>query len=203
MSKTSYFLAIIFLIIVVCFLVAAFFYPQARSLPSITTKEKAPTTSALSILSLNPTTQTVVPGQSAYVDIFISNENVSPDTIQLEIGYDPYTVIPIAVTPGGYFMEQTVLLNTINPRNSRITFAITCTNKPSPCGSDPTKSIARISFSISPSALKRETAITILPKTLVTSTNTPDITVKTASTKLFIQGVQMPQASPSAMILPQ
>ncbi len=204
MSKTSYFLVGILLIIIVCFLAAAFLYPHTTSIPTLTSDKKTvQKTVAQSTVSLSPITQTLTPGQTSSVDVFISNDNVSPDTIQLEIGYDPYTITPVTVTPGKYFNEQTVLFNTINPRNSRITLAITCTNKPSPCGSDQTQSIAKILFTVNPLAMKKETAINILPKTLVASDQTPNISIKTTSMKIGIRGIQVQQASPSAMILPQ
>lgn len=205
MSKTSYFLIFILLL---CISLYGFvqYSPSIESrLPKLTESVEEQDTLAKGTLSLAPTVQNLLPGQTGAVELFITTENSTPAIIQFEIAYDPITVTPLQITPGKYFNNPIVVLNSVNPRNGRISYALKCSAdfKKDPnasCGNNQVDSVARITFNVNPGAGRTETTFDILPKTLLETKEKSKVILQTENAKVNINGAIIAPASSSAVL---
>lgn len=207
MSKTSYFLLFL-LLLCVSFYVFVQYSPSIESrLPKLNESVEEQDTLAKGTLSLAPDVQSLLPGQTGAVEVFITTENSTPTIIQFEIAYDPLTVTPLQITPGAYFTNPIVVLNSVNPRNGRISYALKCSAdyKKDPnakCGNNQVDSVARITFTVNPGIRLNETTFDILPKTLLETKEANKVILQTKNAKINIEGIVIPPASPSAVLVP-
>ncbi|MBA3724778.1 MAG: hypothetical protein H0W89_07940 [Candidatus Levybacteria bacterium] len=207
MSKTSYTLIILLGITVILFLFFNYSHTENTKLPSLNQNAKSATSVAKTTLSLSPASQTLVAGETSRIGLFIAMQDMTPTTLQVEIDYDPSVLTPIKISPGTFFAQPVELINTINPRNGRISYALKCSSevgvKDDPtCTINAGESVATIDFTVSPFAAKRESSFNVLPKTLIESKETSEVILQTHNAKVFIQGAVILQASPSAVVTP-
>lgn len=207
MSKTSYFLLIILVFCLAAYSYITFISPIETKAPTLADDEKKQQSYAEGKLSLSPANQTIQAGQESVLDVLLETPNINPTVVQFEISYDPLLITPTLVQPKGYFKEPVVLINTINPRNGRISFALKCsagyTDDPNAqCIQNKTTAVAQITFRVNPLAISQEVSLNILPKTLLETKEASEIILKTTNAKVIIQGATAPLASPSAILTP-
>ena len=204
MSKTSYILITILVITLILFLFFKYSGRDNTQLPSLNQNAKETTSLAKSTLSLSPASQTLIAGGTSSVSLFIDMQEMTPTTLQVEIDYDASVITPIKIRPGTFFAQPVELINTINPRNGRISYALKCSSevgvKDDPaCTINAGESVVTINFTVNPFAAKRESSFNILPKTLIEAKETSEVILQTNNAKILIQGAVIPQASPSAV----
>lgn len=205
MSKTSYILIFILIICLAGFGFIAFFSPGQTKLPTLTDKEKKEEMYAEGSLSLSPAFQTVSAGQTTSVDVFLETQNITPTVLQFEVSYNPLLATPTTIQPKGYFKDPIALINTINPRNGRISFALKCSadyenDNNAQCIANSSEAVAQIFFTVNPVAVSQEFSFNIMPKTLLETKEASEVILKTTNAKVIIQGAALPVASPSAII---
>jgi hypothetical protein len=87
-------------------------------------KQQISKAQAPSILSFLPSPLILEPQKRNTISILLQAPTQLPQTIQLEIAYNPTVMNDIEMIPGDYFINPTVSLNTINPHTERISFVI-------------------------------------------------------------------------------
>jgi len=116
-------------------------------------------------LSFIPSSLTVSPGKSTTIAVLlVSSKPIDTITLaQFEIGFDPTAITDIQIQPGDFFANPTVLLNNINPKNGRISYALEASQQ--------TKKqqgvVATITFTPNPSSWQKQTSLSLLPKTMI------------------------------------
>lgn len=127
--------------------------------------------------------------------INISTGKNNVNAIQLELQYDPKILTNISLVPGPFFPSPEILLNQIDFKTGRISYAfgVGITAK----GVVGEGVAATLNFSVSSSA--EPTAILFLPKTLVTDENFAESVLKeTSNFQLVIkQSGSAPSPSPT------
>lgn len=147
-------------------------------------------------LTLSPNPRYAQPGKSTSVQVMIDSQGSKPSLIQLELSYDPTVFSNVRIVPGTFFQNPDVLLNDVNTRNGRISYAIS----PSKGQADKSASNIVATLHITPrlSIAKRETTLSFMPKTIV-QTEESKTTLKGAyGTKLLFTYGSAPIASPAA-----
>lgn len=205
MTRTSYILISLLIITLASIGYLSYFSPVQTTLPTLKDNVQKDKTYTEGTLSLAPASQTITAGQTATIDIFLKTQNVTPIVLQFEIGYDPLLVTPTAIRPRGYFTDPIVLINTINPRNGRISYAVKCSaeyknDSNTSCKNNSAKPVAQIVFTLNPLAVAQEISFNIMPKTLLETKETSEVILKTSNAKVVIQQAAIPLASPSATI---
>lgn len=147
-------------------------------------KVNAPTIIPKAILSFSPDNLSLRYGQTGTVSLEVVYQGDKPDFAQLEIGFDPEVIGEITIAPGNFFETPSILLETIDEDNGRISFALRSTNAQP--DADQKSDVLNIGFRV----LSRSAGITniyFLPKTKM-STNNADIElVKPEGLNIFIQ----------------
>lgn len=159
---------------------------QKDSVTSLFRPNPSPTTLPLLSLSFYPLSPTITPSQTTNVPIVIDwpQSLASPQLIQLEIGYAPAALLDVVVTPGNFFINPTILLNTVNTKRGRISYAITGSSDTSTSQSF-NNQIAIISFTPNPAFSGKATTITFLGKTMIKGKTDITIPLETHEIKLF------------------
>lgn len=204
MAKTSYILLIIVFLCSATFLYIKYLSPsphKSTQQKTITSQEK-PELQAKGKLFLSPELQSVAAGQQSIVDVNLQTENATPTILQFEIAYNPNVVTPISIIPGKYFDRPIVLLNQINPRNGRISYALKCSDTSTVCGNKATKQVAQIVFIANALEGRQPTTLKIMPKTILETKEAVTVDLQTSDAKITLQGAVVLQASPSAFINP-
>ena len=198
MSKTSIFLLVIFILSLIALLSINTMYssnPVLKSFPAIfPTQAVVPSENTL---ALTPSELTAPPGKSTSVQVIIDSKGEQPSLIQMELAYDPGAISAVKVTPGTFFSQPQVLLNNVNARNGRVSYAIA----PSPNQHEPTNSNIAATIIITPraGALQRVTTLYFLPKTVVRTKNSENTLKIAYGTKITVGAIAAP-ASPAAQI---
>lgn len=204
MSKRTLFLIFALFIIVAVLLMIALYNPYSSNPKSGTTvtvpKEPiAQTTLSFGETISSPSAREARETYSIPINIATGTNKVT--AIQLELQYDPKVLTSVSVTPGVFFKNPVVLLNHINVKTGRISYAF---------GINPGeqgvigKGIAAIltfgtkaeSDSAKAGALQ-QTQILFLPKTLVTAQDITQSVLKQTSNAEFTVGI-VPSTAPSA-----
>lgn len=189
MSKTTIALAII-LIIFIGILLFFLNNPQKNELVhSLTTQPITQTPPADTTLSLSTSTPTISAGQTVTIAVLIHSVTSNPDVIQFDLSYNPQIVTVNTITPGNFFKHPTVALETIDPVEGRITYALRCPSNTAHCNNNSSSTVALISLTISPYAAVNTTSFTFFPKTVIRSYTGKDLLKKT-------QGLQLEIAKP-------
>lgn len=186
MSKRTLFLIFALFLITFVLLLIALYQPQApKTAQTATIKEPVGQT----ILSFgNPSTATSSPvltlDYSLPININTFKNKVT--TIQLELQYDPEILINVAVVPGSFFANPEVLLNQVDSKTGRISYAfgVGLTDQ----GIVGKGTVANILFSTKVKTSEK-TAIIFLPKTLVTAQGVTQTVLKTTTNALFTVGI--------------
>lgn len=111
-------------------------------------------------LFLKPRTGAILAGKTAAIDIIVDSKK-APRTVQLEMKYDPLILNNIQITPGDFFLDPEVILNTINTNTGRISYGIKSKTERI---RKQTGIVAMLSF-IPQFGFQTATAISFLPKT--------------------------------------
>lgn len=199
MSKLSIALLLIFIGTCSVLLVLNIQYasnPVINSIPAI-----FPTKSVTSenTLTLSPDSVIASAGKPTPIQVIIDSQGEIPNLIQLELAYDPAVLGTVTITPGTFFLNPQVTLNNINERNGRISYALTA-------GSAQKKdstTVATIMVTPRINAVKRETTLYFLPKTVI-RTKSAENTLKVAyGTKITLSESPSILISPSVQPLPR
>lgn len=194
MSKRTLFLIFALFLITSVLLVMALYQPQAPKTAQIVTAPKEPI--AQTMLSFgNPSIATSssvsVLNYSLPVNIQTFKNKVT--TVQLELQYDPEILTDVAVVPGAFFPNPNVLLNQIDIKTGRITYAFGVgLNDQGVVGKG---IVANLTFSVK-TKTPEKTAIIFLPKTLVTAEGINQTVLKSSGNALFTVGIT-PSITPS------
>ncbi len=197
MSRTSFALLFLFVVAVGILLSLNTIYSTTvqQSLPKV-----FPTQTVVSenTLSLTPNPSSVLAGQSTSIQVVVDSQGPKPSLLQLEMSYDPAVIKTVSIVPGTFFQNPQVLLNKVNTHNGRISYAVASGLKSE--SADSSKVAATITITPYNTALKRETLLEFLPKTVV-RTNDSANTLKIAyGTKISVLPGFSPLASPSGRI---
>jgi hypothetical protein len=201
MSKRTLFLIFALLLITFALLMMALYQPSALKTiqqPIVTTKEPIVQT-VLSFgnpsVATSSSTSTSTLNYSLPINISTGKNKVT--AVQLELQYDPQVLTNVAVTTGSFFTTPSVLLNQIDFKTGRISYAF---------GISPTGqaimgkgNVANLTFSYIKSASPEKTAIIFLPKTLVTAEGVSESVLREANVGQITVGVIT--SSPSAVRL--
>ncbi len=200
MSKASFILLALFLLAIGAFLYMYTSPHTASFLPAFSNRAETPLPISESVLSFSPNPVSAKAGQNISLDVNLNFQNDLPTVMQLEIGYDPTILTLVAVTPGTFFTDPTILLNTNNPRTGRISYALKCLSNSSDCINQKAKTAAKFDFIINPYTYKSATSVTFLPKTLLQTKENSDVLLQKNDAKIIITNTT-PSASPSGEII--
>lgn len=174
-KKTIALIGILILITAVLLFIA--FKPKTSSPNGVTTI--APTQATAPIpKKVGSTTLSLMPNplqmttSSASLDAVINAGTDKITAVQLEIAYDPKSLTVVSITPGSFFSNPFVLLNSIDNNNGRISYALGINVSDSSKAG--TGVVATIVFKANNTATVSETDVTFLPKSLVTAEKVSD-----------------------------
>lgn len=157
-----------------------------------------PTPLSESIISLSPNPLTVFPGKTATTDVMLEVSGDTPSLVQFELAYDPSSITDIEIIPGDFFTNPTVLLNIVNPRTGRISYALEKNIEQTVFNQSGT--IAKINFT--PLSTKKVTTLTFLPKTTIRANGEKNTLKVGYGTRILINPlITVPQSTASAEII--
>lgn len=187
MSKRTLFLIFVLFIITFVLLAITLYNPSnSKPVPTVTTAPKEPI--AQTVLSYGQpsiATSSSITTLNYSLPINITTGNNKVTAVQLEMQYDPKLLTNVSVNPGVFFKNPEILLNQIDAKTGRITYAfgVGLTGQ----GVVGTGTVATLNFSaIAPTAEK--TVILFLPKTLVTAQGINESVLKQADVGQFTLG---------------
>jgi len=187
MSRRTLFLIFALFLITFVLLMVAIYQPQ----PLKTTQIAIPTKEPVAQTALVFGNSTIATSSSAvtlnyFLPINISTGKNKVTAVQLELQYDPLVLTNVAVVPGPFFVKPDVLLNQIDTKTGRISYAfgIGLTGQ-SVAG---TGTIANLTFSVRATSVPAKTAIIFLPKTLVTAEGITGTVLKPTVNGIFTVG---------------
>lgn len=161
----------LFLIVGLFFLVIVLFFTLVKQPenPSLRHQKQplaqiSPTTVLQSTLSFAQNPIITTRGATTSADIIFTSQGSFPQTLQLEMQYDPTILTNMMIVPGELFPEATILLNTVNPSTGRISYAL---EVPKQTKGEVTGILATLIFLPSNFAWEEETYLNFLPKTNV------------------------------------
>lgn len=140
-------------------------------------------------LSFSPIDQIIMPNQINSLNIILqsqsNNDEKTPNTIQLEIAYDPNAISNVSIQPGDFFVSPNILINTINEHSGRISYAL------EKSANDTTQktlgTVATISFIPNKLFTDGYSPIKFLDKTLIRGKNGENILTSTTSANLIFK----------------
>ncbi len=158
------------LIIIAATLVAIAVSPKKQGIPTITTTpiftRPSPASTAQTVLSMSPGNVNVGAGATGNVTINADTGDNAITAAQLEISFDPKALSNIIVTAGSYFQNSFELLNKIDYKTGKISYALGL--PPTASAKKGTGAIATITFtSLLP--LGQSTQLIFTEKSLVTA----------------------------------
>lgn len=191
------------LIIVLTLITATLLYlaiRQEQPAPSVTIAPTPTVSPAHTTLALIPQTASTAAYQTVAVMIDSHSNKVSGT--QINLAYDPTVLSNVSVKLGTYFTNPSILLNTVDTKNGRITLVLGI--QPNALQATGSGTIATVSYTLLPTT-KSSTQISFLPKTAVTQegelssvlASTSDLTIPTTPTS---QSLNLPNnpATPAA-----
>jgi hypothetical protein len=164
MSRTLLLLFSLTLLLFIIFMSISYSLNPQLSLPVIKTLSIHPTLVPEMALMLEPEKTDVNPGSYNHLDVVVNTKSSIASIIQLEIAYDPEAITDVSVLPGTYFMSANVLLNTIDKKNGRISYAIAPSNNQKPNTNAHTVAIINFRANL---VNNIQTKFTFLPKTAI------------------------------------
>lgn len=182
-------------LIIILILVAGGLLAIALNTPSVT----APTKLQVTPTVVQPAQETsllfdnlsMIPSSSSAAKATYSlpikintNRNVVT-AVQLELLYDPETLTNIAINQGDFFVNPVSLLNKIDPKNGRISYALGIS--PTQSGRQGIGIVATLTFQAK-TLTPKPTSISFLPKTLVTAEGVGQSVLKSTNSAQFIMG---------------
>lgn len=166
MKKLTIFLLVLLLCVLVAF--SYFFVSDQSSLAFPKNLLPTPTPVSQSTLRITPETIIASPVKTT-ANITLQNTYAAPKLVQLEIAYDPLSIINMRITPGDFFTNPIILFSRINENTGRISYVLQ-DNSPEQL-IKPDGAVAILSFSPSLSPLTSSTELEFLPKTIVKAAN--------------------------------
>lgn len=106
--------------------------------------------------------------------------------VQLELQYDPKVLDNISVTPGPFFQNPVVLLNKIEEKLGRISYALGI--PPQGNGRQGADTVAVLSFEKKSGITPTQTSIQFLPKSLVTAEGILESVLTSTDSAQFVVG---------------
>lgn len=195
MSKRTLFLIFALFLITTVLLLLALYQPQMIG----TTQTAVPTKEPVAQTSLSFGTPLIATSSSSIILDYSLPVNISTGknkvtAVQLELQYDPLILTNVAVTPGSFFTNPDILLNQIDTKTGRISYAfgVGLVN-PSISGNG---TIANLTFSVKAGA-PQKTAIIFLPKTLVNAEGINESVLKPVINGIFTLGEKPTLTLPS------
>jgi hypothetical protein len=187
MSKKFILLFALFLL-----LLTALFAIQRRTSDNATSKvnpladnQSASSSLKTTNLSLLPSQLMTAPGKPASLIIFANSRTTSPNIIQFEIAYDPEILMGMTISSGDLFINPTILLQSINERTGRISYAIETASDEASAKTE--GAVAILNFIPNPNVSRAQTDISFLPKTLVRGKGEENILGETHGATITIQ----------------
>lgn len=171
----------------------AFYQPQtSKTAPAVTAPKKlaAQTTLSFGTPVIATSSPTLIPEYSLPVEIATSENKVT--AVQLELQYDPEVLANVTVIPGPFFGASDVLLNQIDAKTGRISYALSVGLTAQ--GVTGKGIVATVTFS-SKVKTPEKTAILFLPKTLVTASGINESVLKQTTNGLFMLGEKLSTSS--------
>lgn len=167
MSKRTLFLIFALILIAGTLVAMAIYQPKADKIVTVTPTPEPVAQTILSFGALQTATTSSLVTTDYFVPINIQTFKNKVTTVQLELQYDPMLLTNVTIKPNDFFVKPVILLNQIDTKTGRITYAF---------GIGPTghgiygdnKTIATLYFSTKPNVTEK-TAIIFLPKSLVTA----------------------------------
>ncbi|MBI4089440.1 MAG: hypothetical protein HY424_01875 [Candidatus Levybacteria bacterium] len=181
MSKRTLFLIFALFIIASTLLAVALYKPSLNPtltiLPTPTPKELVGQTS---LIFGSPLLSSSAASLSYSLPINIATGTNKVTAVQLELQYDPLILTNISVSPGSFFQNPVVLLNQIDTKTGRISYAFGI--NPTDQGVAGQGTVAILNFK---ALTSEKTAIIFLPKTLVAAEGTTQSVLKTTINATF------------------
>lgn len=160
-----------------------------------------------STLSAIPNQLSITSGENASIDIVLdTSKNVS--LVQLEIAYDPYALTSVNIFPGNYFIGPEIVLEKIDYKNGRISYAIKCpltkkADTENTCTNSHASIVATITFTATNYGFQKKTDVSFLPKTSIRSDlGEIELRESIGTTIKVSPSFYTPIASPSGQALP-
>lgn len=195
MSRRTLFLIFALFLITVTLLLVALYQPQGSNTPP-PTKPTVKQPIAQTVLTFGAPVIATSSSASTFnysLPIYISTGNNKVTAVQLELQYDPAVLIDMTVVPGPFFPKPDILLDQIDTKTGRISYAFSAgLTSEGVTGKD---IVANLTFSAKTQTPAR-TAIIFLPKTLVTAQGVSISVLKQAANSLFTTGEK--PSTPSA-----
>jgi hypothetical protein len=194
MSKRTLFLIFALSIITFVLLMIAVYQPQAPKVTQITpTPVESIAQTALSFGNPSVATSSSTSILNYSLPIYISTGKNKVTAVQLELQFDPVLLPNITVAPGSFLTNPVVLLNQIDYKAGRISYAFGI--GPTGQGIAGQGIVANLTFSVK-AKTPEKTAIIFLPKTLVTAEGISKSVLKESNVGQFTLGID--NSTPSA-----
>jgi len=186
MLKRTLLFFLLFLLLGGCLLLIIFVknISNPSASPTKSWQNEIPSTQP-TILSLEPISPTVLEGQINTINVVLDahTPNDKPQLVQLEIAYDPTALSDVTITPGDFFTNATILLNTINPNTGRISYALEGSTTQQETNTNGI--VAMISFIPNPTFIQPETTLSFLGKTMIQDNDGTALLTATYGTRLI------------------
>lgn len=186
MSKRTLFLIFALFLITLVLIMVAIYQPAPKTSPiAIPTKEPvAQTTLSFGNPLIATSSSATTLNYSLPVNISTGKNKVT--AVQLELQYDPSVLTNVAIVPGPFFASPSALLNQIDTKTGRISYAFGVgLTDPGVTG----KGVAaNLTFSVKTTATPIKTAIIFLPKTIVTAEGVTESVLQPATNGIFTVG---------------
>jgi len=186
MSRRTLFLIFALFLITFVLLMIALFQPQspkATPIKPVAKESVAQTVLSFGVPVIATSSSTSVLNYSLPVNIISGKNKVT--VVQLELQYDPLVLTDVAITPSSFFPKPDVLLNQIDTKTGRISYALSVglTGE----GIIDKGTVANLAFSVKAQA-PTKTIIIFLPKTLVAAAGINESVLKQAVNTPFTVG---------------
>lgn len=152
----------------------------SKIIPTIPTKSPAETS-----LIITPELKTVKENEVFNLNIQIDTGTNQITGVQLEIAYDPDILTDVKIDKGTFFPNPNILLNNIDNETGRISYALVIPPATSPLSGTGTVAIISAMKS-SKSNILSESAVSILPKSLVSQIGTEGSVLNTTRNALLV-----------------
>ena len=185
MSKRTLFLIFALFVITGVLLALALYTPSnPKPIPTVTVPKESIEQTVLSFGEPAAASSSAA-ALNYSIPINITTGKNKVTAVQLEMQFDPKVLTNVSVTPGIFFKNPNVLLNQIDAKTGRITYAFGI--GPLDQGVVGTGIAATLNFSVKAGA-PQQTTILFLPKTLVTAEGEAESVLKEANVAIFTVG---------------
>ncbi|HUQ85705.1 MAG TPA: hypothetical protein VM077_05235 [Candidatus Limnocylindrales bacterium] len=191
-------ISLIMLFLTLCALIYVVFFLNREDIkyPQLSNKRLITSAPLDATLSIQPNPTIFTASASTSVNVLVET-NSSPTVIQLEIAFDPGDLYGFNILPGGYFIDPHILLEKIDYRNGRISYAVG--GKSINPNSNIVAGIYFISFN---SGVAKQSALQFLPKTSIKQDAKMINLKKAKDLDIIIKPSFVPISTPSAQPTP-